>query len=119
MVCEAASATGALPVAPERSRCRRRCWCNVIAPIVDEAVSLVVVMTSLLVLSRLADRLLAASAVFKSASDVVAVKVNAECRMASGSRDSQNVAGLEDRCRQRGRPRCRPSAVELTVDLVV
>src|SRR5882757_7999316 len=61
MACEAASAVGATgppnvaePVVPPR----------VTAPIVDEAKSLVVVKTSLLELSRLADRLPAAKAVF-------------------------------------------------------
>src|ERR1700686_3497744 len=68
MACEAASAVGALPAAPNVAGVAPP-PVKVIAPIVDEAASLVVVMTSLLALSRLAVRLLAAKAVFKSLSD--------------------------------------------------
>src|SRR5665811_1097822 len=61
MACEAGSAIGALPAAPKVAV---PVWVKVTAPMVDEAASFVVVMTSLLLLSRLADRLLAANAVF-------------------------------------------------------
>ena len=61
IACEAASATGATAAA---NVAEPGVEPTVTAPIVDEAASLVVVMTSLLVLSRLAVRLLAAKAVF-------------------------------------------------------
>src|ERR1700731_667753 len=56
MACEEGSATGALPAAPKVAV---PVVVQVTAPMVDEAASFVVVMTSLLLLSRLADRLLA------------------------------------------------------------
>src|ERR1700736_520625 len=76
--CEAGSATGAaatenvaVPAVPPR----------VTAPIVDEAASLVVVMTSWLVLFRLAVRLLVAKEVFSWARDSVAPKVTVNAGM--------------------------------------
>src|ERR1019366_6826318 len=61
IACEAASATGAVAAPNDAVPGVEP---TVTAPIVDEAESLVGGMTSLLVLSRLADRLPAAKAVF-------------------------------------------------------
>src|SRR5664279_1888870 len=73
IACEAASATGT-PTAPKVAG-TAPAPVKVTAPMVDEAASLVVVMMRWLALSRLADRLLAAKAVFSWASDSLAPKV--------------------------------------------
>src|SRR5436305_7449853 len=75
IACEAASATGAVGVMLWNAEPAVPALVWVMAPIVDEAASFVVVMTSLPALSRLADRLLAANAVFSWSSDSLAPKV--------------------------------------------
>ena len=92
MVCEAASATGAVPAA---QRSRSAGVVNVTAPIVDEAVSLVVRNDELVGAVEAGRQIAGRQRRVQVCERRGGGEGEAECRVASGSRDRQNVGGDE------------------------